>query len=150
MTTTMTTTLHTAAADDTARTVTATSIAYWLTTGTLAFFIGSGGIAYVLQADFTISGFVVLGLPVYVMVLVGVWKVLGSIVILLPGLPRVKEWAYAGLVFDVTGAIVAHWAVDDFGDWSYHIVANLVFLALTVASWALRPQSRRLGELTQF
>lgn len=126
------------------------TIAYWITTATLAFFIGSGGIAYVMQADFTISGFVVLGLPVYVMVLVGVWKVLGSIVILLPGLPRVKEWAYAGLVFDVTGAIVAHWAVGDFGDWGYHIVANVVFLALTVASWALRPQSRQLGELTQY
>lgn len=126
------------------------TVAYWASTVTLAFFIGSGGIAYVLQADFTISGFVVLGLPVYVMVLVGVWKVLGSIVILLPGLPRVKEWAYAGLVFDVTGAIVAHWAVSDFGAWGYHIVANLVFLVLTVVSWALRPQSRRLGELTQF
>jgi hypothetical protein len=126
------------------------TIAYWTTTVVLAFFIGSGGIAYVLQADFTISGFVVLGLPVYVMVLVGVWKVLGSIVILLPGLPRVKEWAYAGLVFDVTGAIVAHWAVGDFGAWAFHVVVNLVFLALAVASWALRPPSRRLGELTQF
>lgn len=126
------------------------TIAFWTTTVVLVFFIGSGGIAYVLQADFTISGFVVLGLPVYVMVLVGVWKVLGSIVILLPGLPRVKEWAYAGLVFDVTGAIVAHWAVGDFGAGAFHVVVNLVFLALTVASWALRPQSRRLGELTEF
>lgn len=125
------------------------SVAYWTTTIVLAFFIGSGGIAYVLQADFTVSGFVVLGLPVYVMVLVGVWKVLGSIVILLPGLPRVKEWAYAGLVFDVSGAIVAHWATGDFGAWAFHIVINLVFLALTVASWALRPASRRLGELTR-
>lgn len=125
------------------------SVAYWTTTIVLVFFIGSGGIAYVLQADFTVSGFVVLGLPVYVMVLVGVWKVLGSIVILLPGLPRVKEWAYAGLVFDVSGAIVAHWATGDFGAWAFHIVINLVFLALTVASWALRPASRRLGELTR-
>lgn len=125
------------------------TIAYWAITIVLAFFIGSGGIAYVLQADFTISGFVVLGLPVYVMVLVGAWKVLGSIVILLPRLPRVKEWAYAGLVFDVTGAIVAHWAVGDFGAWGYHIVANLVFLALAIASWALRPEARRLGELSE-
>lgn len=125
------------------------SVAYWTTTIVLVFFIGSGGIAYLLQADFTVSGFVVLGLPVYVMVLVGFWKVLGSIVILLPGLPRVKEWAYAGLVFDVTGAIVAHWATGDFGAWAFHIVINLVFLALTVASWALRPASRRLGELTR-
>ena len=125
------------------------SVAYWTTTIVLAFFIGSGGLAYVLQADFTVSGFVVLGLPVYVMVLVGVWKVLGSTVILLPGLPRVKEWAYAGLVFDVTGAIVAHWATGDFGAWGFHIVINLVFLALTIASWALRPASRRLGELTR-
>lgn len=125
------------------------SVAYWTTTIVLVFFIGSGGLAYVLQADFTVSGFVVLGLPVYVMVLVGFWKVLGSIVILLPGLPRVKEWAYAGLVFDVSGAIVAHWATGDFGAWAFHIVINLVFLALTVASWALRPASRRLGELTR-
>lgn len=121
------------------------TISYWVVTLILAFFIGSGGIAYVLQAGFTIAGFVVLGLPVYVMVLIGVWKVLGSIVILLPRLPRVKEWAYAGLVFDVSGAIVAHWAVADFGAWSFHIVVNLVFLGLAIASWALRP----LGELRE-
>jgi hypothetical protein len=122
-------------------------IGYWTTTIVLAFFVGTGGIAYVLQSDFALEGFVILGLPAYVMVLIGVWKIAGSIAILVPGIPRIKEWAYAGLFFDVTGAIVAHAAVGDYGVYAYHIVINVVFAVLIIASWALRPQQRLLGDL---
>jgi hypothetical protein len=125
----------------------AKTVAYWTITILLAFFIGSGGVAYVLQAEFTVEGFVILGLPVYMMVLIGVWKVAGAVVILLPGLPRIKEWAYAGILIDVTGAIVAHWAVGDFGAGAYHIVVNLVFAVMVVVSWGLRPPQRVLGTL---
>ena len=123
------------------------TIAYWIVTAVLAFFIGSGGIAYLLAADFTAEGFAILGLPVYVMQLIGFWKVVGALVILLPGMPRIKEWAYAGLFIDVSGAIFAHAAVSDYGAWGYHIVANLAFLLLIGVSWALRPASRMLGTL---
>jgi DoxX-like family len=82
-----------------------------------------------------------LGYPLYFATLLGVWKLLGAIVITAPGLPRVKEWAYAGFCFDLTAAAMSHAAV---GDATGDIVAPLVFLALVVASWALRPESRRL------
>lgn len=126
------------------------TIAYWIITAVLAFFIGSGGIAYILAADFTAEGFAVLGLPVYLMQMIGVGKVIGAVAILLPGMPRVKEWAYTGLVIDVAGAIAAHAAVGDYGVGAYHIVINAVFLVLIAASWALRPKSRVLGPILQF
>lgn len=125
------------------------AIFYWITTIVLALFIGSGGVAYLLAADFTAAGFAVLGLPIYLMQMVGFGKLIGAIAILLPRLPRVKEWAYAGIFIDVTGAIGAHVAMDDYGVFAYHIVSNLVFVALVVASWWLRPPSRVLGVVTQ-
>ena len=70
------------------------------------------------------------------------WKVLGGIVLLAPGFPRLKEWAYAGIVFDVTAAAVSIVAV---GDGVLGALVPLVFLALTLASWRLRPESRKLG-----
>jgi hypothetical protein len=126
------------------------TIAYWITTALLAFFIGSGGVAYLMAADFTVAGFVVLKLPVYVMQLIGFWKVLGAIAILLPGLPRVKEWAYAGMFIDVTGAIVAHAAVGDWGAWAFHIWVNLIFVVFIVASWGVRPEGRMFGPIARF
>ena len=66
---------------------------------------------------------------------------LGAAAVLAPRLPRLKEWAYAGMVFDLTGAARSHAAV---GDAAAKVVTPLVLLALVVASWALRPQSRKL------
>jgi DoxX-like family len=126
------------------------TIGYWITTALLAFFIGSGGIAYVLGADFTMQGFTVLGLPGYVMRLIGVWKVAGAIMLLLPRLPRVKEWAYAGIFIDVTGAAVAHIAAGDLGAYGFRVWVNLIFVVLVGLSWALRPQSRMLGKVSEF
>ena len=71
----------------------------------------------------------------------GLWKLLGAIAITVPGLPRVKEWAYAGFAFDLTAAAMSHASV---GDSTGEIVGPLVFLALVTASWALRPASRKL------
>ena len=53
----------------------------------------------------------------YFLTIIGVWKVLGAIAILVPGFARLKEWAYAGIFFDVTGAAASHWAVGDYGAW---------------------------------
>lgn len=123
------------------------TIVYWASTALLAFLIGSGGVAYLLAADFTAAGFAILGLPVYLMQLIGFWKVAGAVALLLPGMPRLKEWAYAGIFFDVTGAVVAHAAVGDYGVHAFHIWVNLLFVLLTALSWALRPASRVLGDL---
>ena len=117
-------------------------IAYWVTTGLLALAMISGGLGEVLRRPENIEGIVRLGYPVYFIVLIGVWKVLGTIAILAPRFPRLKEWAYAGIFFNMTGAFVSH-AV--WGDAPWHLVATGVIALLTVASWALRPATRRLS-----
>jgi len=120
-------------------------VAYWVCTGLVVFFIGSGGLAYVMRVPDVVAGVVALGFPVYFIVLLGVWKVLGSIAILVPRFPLIKEWAYAGIMIDLTGAAVASMATG--GAW-WHAAAPLLIAVLVVASWALRPESRRLPGAT--
>jgi DoxX-like family len=73
----------------------------------------------------------------------GVWKVLGAIAIVLPKFPRLKEWAYAGILFDLTGASASHAAC---GHPVSEIVTPLVILGIVMASWVLRPESRTLRD----
>jgi uncharacterized membrane protein YphA (DoxX/SURF4 family) len=127
--------------------MTAKSVTYWTTTILVAFFM-SGGIAQVLRLPPTIDGFHrVLGYPVYFVVILGVWKILGAIAILVPRFPRLKEWAYAGIFFDLTGAAITNASVADYGAYAFHIIAPLLITGLAIASWALRPPSRTLGVL---
>ena len=121
------------------------SVAYWVCTGLVVFFIGSGGLAYAMQVPDVVQGVVALGFPVHFIVLLGVWKVLGSIAILVPGFPLLKEWAYAGIMFDLTGAASASIATG--GEW-WHVAAPLSIAVLVAASWALRSESRRLRGAT--
>ena len=91
----------------------AKSIAYWTTTGLVAFFIGGGGVAQMAQFHANPHGVVpVLGYPMYFFAILGFWKVLGAIAILVPRFPRLKEWAYAGIFFDLTGAVASIAAVE--------------------------------------
>ncbi len=120
-------------------------VAYWICTTLVVFLIGSGGLAYALQVSDVVQGVVALGFPVYFVVLLGVWKVLGSIAIVLPRLPLVKEWAYAGIMIDLTGASVASFATSAE---LWHVAAPLSVAVLLAASWALRPESRRLPGTT--
>ena len=115
--------------------------AFWIVTilGPTSFVIG--GVLGIRQSPEVVTGTQHLGYPLYFATLLGVWKLLGAIAITAPGLPRVKEWAYAGFCFDLTAAAFSHAAV---GDSAGDIAAPLVFLALVAASWALRPESRRL------
>jgi hypothetical protein len=81
-----------------------------------------------------------LGYPSYFLALLGTWKVLGAVALLIPGRGLLKEWAYAGVFFTYTGAIISHAAAG----YALSEIPVLVFLiALTVVSWALRPASRR-------
>ena len=124
------------------------TIAYWITTGLIAFFIGSGGGAQIAQYVGKPHGVVpLLGYPMYFFGILGFWKVLGAIAILLPGYPRLKEWAYAGIFFDLTGAAVSCAAVGGYGAYGFHVIAPLVLTGILMASWALRPESRKLGVL---
>jgi uncharacterized membrane protein YphA (DoxX/SURF4 family) len=124
------------------------NIAYWITTILVAFPIGSGGVMQVARVPATVDGFVhILHYPAYFVTILGVWKVLGAIAILVPRFPRLKEWAYAGIIFDLTGAAASIAAVGGYGAYAFHILAPLIIAGFTVASWALRPPSRRIGIL---
>ena len=118
------------------------AIAYWVTTALLAAEMLVGGMWGILQIPYTRDMMQHLGYPDYFNVLLGVWYTLGGVALLVPGFPRLKEWAYAGATFVYTGAIVSHLAV---GDHARMLVAPLFFLGLTCASWALRPAPRRLA-----
>jgi hypothetical protein len=86
-----------------------------------------------------------LGYPAYFVTILGTWKVLGAFSILAPRLPRLKEWAYAGIAFDLTGAAFSHAAMDHP---AVKLIVPLVLLGIAAASWALRPPSRMLGAAT--
>src|SRR5262245_51180998 len=118
------------------------SIAYWTTTGFIVFAMFSGGIAELTRRPEAIEGMKQLGYPVYFVMILGVWKLLGSVALVIPGLPRVKEWAYAGIFFNMTGAAVSHVVSQDA---AWHVAVTLGLAALAVASWGLRPASRTLG-----
>ena len=75
----------------------------------------------------------------YFIMIIGFWKLLGSAALVAPGLPRVKEWAYAGIFFNMTGAAVSH-VVNHSAGW--HVGVTLGLAGVTIASWALRPASR--------
>jgi hypothetical protein len=125
----------------------AKSIVYWVMTILVAFFM-TGGIAQILQYLHNPRGVVPeLGYPMYFFAILGVWKVLGAVAILVPGYPRLKEWAYAGIFFDLTGAAASCAAVGGYGAYGFHVIAPLVITGFLVASWALRPQSRVVGML---
>ena len=124
------------------------SIVYWTTTILVALPIGSGGIAQMAQFRANPHGVVpVLGYPMYFFAILGFWKALGAIAILVPRYPRLKEWAYAGIFFDLTGAAASCAAVGGYGAYGFHVIAPLILTGFTVASWALRPQSRIVGAL---
>jgi uncharacterized membrane protein YphA (DoxX/SURF4 family) len=118
------------------------TIAYWTTTilGPASFVIG--GVLNLARTEEVVSTMNHLGYPLYFASILGTWKLLGAIAIVVPGFPRLKEWAYAGFFFDLTAAAVSRAAV---GDGAGDIVAPLGFLALVIASWALRPASRTLS-----
>jgi uncharacterized membrane protein YphA (DoxX/SURF4 family) len=118
-------------------------IAYWVTTVLTAFGFLSGGATDLARPDFLLEGMTKLGYPAYFVLILGVWKVLGGVAVLIPGTPRLKEWAYAGMVFDLTGAAASHAAV---GDPAGKMVAPLVITGIVMASWGLRPESRKLRE----
>lgn len=126
----------------------AKSIVYWTMTILVAFFIGSGGVAQVAQYVASPHGVVpVLGYPMYFFAILGVWKALGALAILVPRYPLLKEWAYAGIFFDLTGAAASCALSGGYGAYGFHVIAPLILTGFTVASWALRPESRKIGVL---
>ncbi len=120
---------------------------YWLCTAVIGFSFLSGGIGHLMGLPQVVEGITQLGYPVYVVTILGVWKLLGGGAVVLPGLPLLKEWAHAGMIFDLTGASASHLAS---GSDLRHIVAPLILALLAAGSWARRPESRRLKRSADF
>jgi hypothetical protein len=114
-------------------------IGYWITTGLLAALLFAGGAAELASAPAVVASTVALGYPAYVLTIVGVWKLLSVPALLAPRLPRLKEWAYAGIFFDFTGAAASHLFS---GEAPGKVATPLVLLLIAAASWALRSPSR--------
>jgi uncharacterized membrane protein YphA (DoxX/SURF4 family) len=80
-------------------------IAYWITTALVVFELALGGLWDILRVP-QVRGLIErLGYPLYFLVILGIWKLLGAVALVIPGFPRLKEWAYAGVFFDLTGAV---------------------------------------------
>jgi hypothetical protein len=121
----------------------AQKIGYWAATGLVGFAFLSGGAMDLSRGPDMLAGMAHLGYPAYFLSILGTWKLLGALAILAPKLPRLKEWAYAGMVFDLTGAAASH-AFS--GDPAGKVITPLVLLGLVAASWALRPAGRKIAQ----
>ena len=111
---------------------------YWVTTALLASGKFSGQL---LRVEENIDKITFLGYQVYFMSILGTWKILGIITILIPKFKLLKEWAYAGFFFVLTGAIISHIAK---GDSFLEFISPLFFVLLTVISWYFRPADRKI------
>ncbi|MEO5562350.1 MAG: DoxX family protein [Chitinophagaceae bacterium] len=117
------------------------TIFYWITTivATAAFFIP--GIGNLVHTPHITQDMAHLGYPGYFLTLLGTWKILGAITILIPNFKRIKEWAYAGMIFDLTGAAVSRISSSDK---ILMVIIPLLLACVVLLSWALRPQNRKL------
>jgi len=114
---------------------------YWIATALIALEMGVGGTWDLLRTPYVRSLMDALGYPEYLLTILGIWKLLGALAILAPRFPRLKEWAYAGVFFDLTGAAASHAICHDFGR---QVATTLTLAAIALVSWALRPANRRL------
>lgn len=114
---------------------------YWITTGFLAFGMLAGGVQQLLQIGGYVDIITQLGYPLYFMSILGAWKILGVAAILIPKYPLVKEWAYAGFFFAMSGAAISHIAA---GQPLAEALPSLILLTMTVASWYFRPEDRKI------
>ena len=116
-------------------------IIYWIATLWLALGMTSTGIVQIMKMEEDVQKFSHLGYPGYLLTMLGVWKILGVVVVLLPKFLLLKEWAYAGFFFAMSGAIISHIAS---GNPINEIFPPLLLLVLTVVSWYFRPAERRI------
>lgn len=116
-------------------------IIYWVSTAWLSLGMLSTGVVQLIKMDEEVIRLRELGYSDYVLTILGVWKMLGVIAILIPKFPLVKEWAYAGFFFMMSGAIFSHMAS---GDAAKEFFGPSLLLVLTVVSWYFRPAERKL------
>ena len=117
-------------------------IIYWIATSLMSFGMLGSGLAQIFHAKEMVDLIVPLGYPLYLLYIIGVWKILGVTVILMPGFKLLKEWAYAGFFFVMTGAFVSHLAS---GDHSLKgIIGPFMQTIFIILSWYFRPADRKI------
>ncbi len=141
MTTATTQDAHAAGARDMTMSSTVRNAAYWASTAFAALALGATGAADLMRVPAIMESLAHLGYPTYFATILGAWELLGAAAIVAPDLPRVKEWAYAGMFFTLTGAALSHAAS---GDPVGRILAPLVVLGAGIVSWMFRPARRTL------
>ncbi|WP_121357093.1 DoxX family protein [Flavisolibacter nicotianae] len=115
-------------------------IIYWTVTIFLAIAMTAGGTQQMLQTGGYNKTVTNLGYPLYLLSIIGIWKILGVITILIPKFPLLKEWAYAGFFFAMSGAAISHLAV---GQPFTEAMPSLFLLLIIVLSWYFRPLDRK-------
>jgi hypothetical protein len=119
-------------------------IIYWIATIWLALGMLSTGAVQLFKTKEGQGGVDMvthLGYPIYLLTLIGIWKILGVVALLIPKNPLLKEWAYAGFFFIMSGAIISHIAL---GDTISEIFPSLLLLVLTIVSWYFRSSDRKI------
>jgi len=117
-------------------------IIYWIATALLSFGMLGSGIAQLSQAEDMVKLITPLHYPHYFLYIIGFWKVMGVIAIIVPRFPLVKEWAYAGFFFVMTGAIFSHLAS---GDYSLEgLIGPFMQTVFILLSWYFRPADRKV------
>lgn len=121
-------------------------IVYWIATGWLALGMLSTGTVQLLRVSEEVDAITSLGYPVYLLTILGVWKILGVVAVLVPNFLFLKEWAYAGFFFAMSGAVFSH-SVS--GSSLSELFGPLLLLLLTAVSWYCRPVERKIGAVHQ-
>jgi len=116
-------------------------IIYWIATIWLSLGMVSTGIVQFLKVKEEVDMFTRLGYPVYLLIILSIWKFLGVIAVLIPKFPLLKEWAYAGFFFAMSGAVFSHLAA---GSGAKEFFGPLLLIVLTVVSWHFRPAERKI------
>ncbi|MGV3763938.1 DoxX family protein [Parapedobacter sp.] len=119
-------------------------IIYWVATLFLSVGMLAGGTQQMLQIGGYNEIVTRLGYPLYMLSIIGIWKILGVLVLLLPGFPLVKEWAYAGFFFVMTGAAISHIVMKEP---FVEVVPSLILLTAIIVSWYFRPASRKVAAI---
>ena len=115
---------------------------YWIATIFLSFGMVAGGTQQMFQIDGYNEIVTSLGYPLYLLSILGIWKIFGVIAILLPKFPLLKEWAYAGFFFVMSGAFVSHIVV---GQAFVETVPSLILITMILLSWHYRPADRKIN-----
>ncbi|MEP6949157.1 MAG: DoxX family protein [Ginsengibacter sp.] len=116
-------------------------IIFWIATGWLALGMISTGTVQLLKVKDEVDLFTHLGYPGYLLIILAIWKLLGVIAVLIPKFPLLKEWAYAGFFFAMSGAVFSHLAV---GDGAKEFFGPTLLIILTFVSWYFRPADRKI------